>query len=173
MEQYYLQKVKSDEENTAMRFINEAKEFLKSKGVDQWQKGYPDTNSIKEDIKKQIGYFLMENNIPLAYMCIDFDGEPAYDTLNGHWLSNTGSYGVLHRLAIGTAHRGRGLASVSFTLAEELMREHSVKSFRADTDENNEIMKHLLSKNGFVYCGTIWFDNSVKIAYEKILYVED
>ena len=49
------------------------------------------------------------------------------------------------------------------------MKRRRMESFRIDTDENNEVMKHLLTKNGFTYCGTIWFDNSVKIAYEKLL----
>ncbi len=64
---------------------------------------------------------------------------------------------------------GKGLATVSLRLAEECMKRRKTGSFRIDTDENNEVMKHLLSKNGFAYCGTIWFDNSVKIAYEKLL----
>ena len=45
------------------------------------------------------------------------------------------------------------------------MKRRRMESFRIDTDENNEVMKHLLTKNGFTYCGTIWFDNSVKTAY--------
>lgn len=51
------------------------------------------------------------------------------------------------------------------------MKDRKVGSFRVDTDEDNHIMKHILSKNGFTYCGTIWFDNSVKIAYEKVFSV--
>lgn len=169
LNRYSLKIVEQSEEDTAMVFINEAKAFLKSRGVDQWQRGYPDTNTIRNDIANQRGYFLMADKCPLAYMCIDFEGEPAYDGLNGHWLNNSSSYGVLHRLAIGAEFRGKGLATVSLKLAEALMQRRKTGSFRIDTDENNEVMKHLLSKNGFAYCGTIWFDNSVKIAYEKLL----
>lgn len=166
--QYHLKIAEPNEEGIAMDFICQAKEFLKSKGVDQWQKGYPDASTIQKDIANHKGYFLMEEYHYLAYLCIDFEGEMAYDNLQGHWLSDV-PYGVLHRLAVGNGHRGKGLASVCFQLAEDLMKSRNVKSFRIDTDENNEIMKHLLSKNGFTYCGTIWFDNSIKIAYEKLL----
>lgn len=38
-----------------------------------------------------------------------------------------------------------------------------------DTDNDNQIMKHLLEKNGFQFCGTICFDNSEKIAFEKLI----
>ena len=160
LNQYSLKAVEPGEEDIAMSFINEAKAFLKSRGVDQWQKGYPDANTIKKDIANQRGYFLMADECPLAYMCIDFEGEPAYDGLNGRWLNNSSSYGVLHRLAIGAKYRGRGLATISFKLAEALMERRKAGSFRIDTDENNAVMKHLLSKNGFTCCGTIWFDNS-------------
>ena len=70
---------------------------------------------------------------------------------------------------MGERSRGKGAATIAIQLAEELMKCRRMESFRIDTDENNEVMKHLLTKNGFTYCGTIWFDNSVKIAYEKLL----
>ncbi len=167
-ENYYLKIVTENEVAAAMGFINEAKAFLKSQGVDQWQQGYPNQAVIEQDIAEQKGYFLMDGDEPLAYMCVDFNGEPAYNDLNGNWLSDL-PYGVVHRLAIGSKRRGCGLASISFQLAEKLILEHGFKSFRVDTDDDNKIMKHLLDKNGFTYCGTIWFDYSTKIAYEKLL----
>ena len=42
-------------------------------------------------------------------------------------------------------------------------------NFRVDTDADNKIMQHILKKNGFTYCGVIWFDHSEKIAFEKLL----
>ena len=170
MKSYALRLTRPGEEDEAMRFINDAKAFLKSKGVDQWQTGYPDEAAISGDILNKKGYFLTKNGNPIAYMCIDFDGEPAYDGLNRQWLTDS-SYGVMHRLAIGSESRGRGMADIAFGLAEKLMKDRKVGSFRVDTDEDNHIMKHILSKNGFTYCGTIWFDNSVKIAYEKVFSV--
>lgn len=50
-----------------------------------------------------------------------------------------------------------------------MSRERGVFSFRVDTDGDNQIMKHLLAKCGFTYVGDIWFDNSIKIAFEKQL----
>lgn len=44
-----------------------------------------------------------------------------------------------------------------------------ISNFRVDTDADNQIMQHVLKKNGFVYCGVIWFDNSEKIAFEKLI----
>ena len=54
LSQYSLKIVEPSEEDIAMAFINEAKVFLKSKGVDQWQNGYPRADTIKEDTRMQI-----------------------------------------------------------------------------------------------------------------------
>ena len=158
------------EENTAaMAVIDEAKAFLKQQGIDQWQKGYPDSDCIRRDLAAQKGWFVTDDeDTVLGYFCLDFDGEPAYQNLLGRWLSDA-PYAVVHRLAFSGRARGKGLAGEVFRLVEEHCTAKGIPSLRCDTDEDNRIMKNLLSKQGFTYCGTIWFDNSVKIAYEKLL----
>ena len=158
------------EYDAAMAIIDEAKAFLKQQGIDQWQTGYPDLACICGDIHSGKGYFVTDGEQVAGYLCLDFDGEPAYDGLRGEWLSGEkAAYAVVHRLAFAASARGKGLASEVFRLVERKCAEKGVSSIRCDTDDANGTMKNLLAKNGFTYCGTIWFDNSVKIAYEKIL----
>lgn len=161
-----LRKAKGDELDTAMALIDQAKAFLKQQGVDQWQSGYPDRDCIAADIAAEKGYFCVEDGTVAGYLCIDFDGEPAYASLNGTWLTQE-TYVVVHRMALDDRVKGRGLASRVFALVEELARGKGVHSFKVDTDRDNRIMRHLLEKNGFSYCGTIRFDNSEKVAFEK------
>lgn len=169
MEHFSLQPVAIQDLETAMGLICEAKRYLKSQGIDQWQAGYPDESSIREDIENNRGYFITDGTQTAAYLCIDFKGEPAYETLIGSWLSNL-PYAVIHRMAIAEDYRGKGLASTVFQLAERLCKEKNVSSIRVDTDEKNLIMRHVIAKNGFEYCGTVWFQNSSKQAYEKIIH---
>ena len=89
-----------------------------------------------------------------------FAGEASYETLQGSWKSDL-PYAVVHRMAISGAYRGHGIASIAFQLIEELCIQNGIYSVRVDTDEKNAIMRHVLEKNGFDYCGTIWFDNQV------------
>lgn len=161
-----LRKAKVHELDTAMALIDQAKAFLKQQGVDQWQSGYPDRDCIAADLATEKGYFCVEDGTVVGYLCIDFDGEPAYASLHGTWLTQE-AYVVVHRMALDDRVKGRGLASRAFTLVEELAREKGVHSFKVDTDRDNRIMRHLLEKNGFSYCGTIRFDNSEKVAFEK------
>lgn len=165
---YKIVKAKYGEQKTAMTFINQAKTFLKACGVDQWQNGYPDETCISDDIKLGKGYFICKGDIPAGYMCIDFDGEPAYDELQGNWL-NDEKYIVIHRMAMSDSERGNGIAQKAFGLAGEIAVSEGVKNIRVDTDDDNDVMKHILKKSGFTYCGTIWFDNSEKIAFQKEL----
>lgn len=151
-----------------MELIEQAKAFLKESGVDQWQDGYPEQSHIEKDMKNGAGYICVDQGQMVGYLCVDYNGEPAYDGLNGAWLSIQ-PYVVVHRLALDNRVKGRGLASEVFRLVEEMSRKRGIHSFKIDTDEGNQIMKHLLLKNGFHYCGTINFENSEKIAYEKLI----
>lgn len=167
-----LRKAKEEELAGAMRIIQMAKEHLKAQGIDQWQNGYPDEARIARDIAEGKGYFLTEDDIISGYLCIDYDGEPAYENLNGEWAT-AGPYVVVHRMAFSDKARGKGLADAAFRLVEKQSAGKGIRSFRVDTDEDNKKMRHILEKNGFVYRGTIWFDNSVKIAFDKKIYLQE
>lgn len=165
---YQLRNAMAGEENLAMEIINQAKAYLKEQGIDQWQTGYPNLEVILGDIANQRGYFILEGDRVFGYACIDYEGEPAYKELKGDWLSGDDTpYVVVHRMAFAKESRGKGLANVAFRLVEEQAKEKGISSFRVDTDEANKIMQHVLKKNGFAFCGVIWFDNSEKIAFEK------
>ncbi len=163
-----LRLVKPKETEIAMDIINMAKALLKSQGIDQWQSGYPDYARIEQDVNQATAYFIEEDGDIMGYLCADFGGEPAYEHLKGDWAT-TEPYVVLHRLAFTDKARGKGLATTAFKLVEELSKSKGVMSFRVDTDEANKTMQHILKKNGFTYRGVIWFDNSEKIAFDKII----
>ena len=80
----FLQSADRKEAEKAMALIDEAKEFLKSQGIDQWQTGYPDMETIIGDLEHGRGYFIEEGSNAAAYLCIDFAGE-ASETLQGSW----------------------------------------------------------------------------------------
>lgn len=151
-----------------MELIRQAIDHLKRCGVDQWQKGYPDRASIQADIDEQTGYLLADGTQAVGYMCVSFDGEPAYGSIDGAWKSLQ-DYAVIHRMAIDDSAKGRGLASTMMEFAETLCVLRGIRSIKVDTDMDNHAMRHILEKNGYQYCGLIRFDNSDKIAFEKLL----
>ena len=101
-----------------------------------------------------------------GYMCIDFDGAPAYEKIEGEWRTGE-PYAVVHRMAFDRNFRNRGLADSTFQLIEELCVENNIRNIRVDTDFPNERMQHILKRNGFVNCGVIMFQGSGKLAFDK------
>ena len=103
-----------------------------------------------------------------AYLCIDFDGEPAYGEIRGAWQTEE-PYAVVHRMAFAGEFRGQGLTQTAFRLIEALCLERGVRSLRVDTGLPNRRMQHILEKNGFSHRGTIYFQGGERMAYDKAL----
>lgn len=148
--------------------IDAGRAFQREQGFTQWTEEYPNPDTIREDIQKQKGYVVRVEKETAGYLCLDFDGEPAYETIQGNW--HTGEpYAVVHRLAFHPKFRGIGLAGITFQKVEELCRKKGIRAIRIDTDFPNKRMQHILEKNGYVRCGVIVFQGSEKLAYDKIL----
>lgn len=148
--------------------IDMGRRFQREQGFTQWTEDYPTLETVREDIRAGKGYALLTDGKIAGYMCIDFDGEPAYQNIEGAWRLE-GPYAVVHRMAFHSAFRGMGLAEAAFRLIEELCGRKGVSIIRVDTDFPNKRMQHILTKSGFVNCGTIVFQGGAKLAYDKIL----
>lgn len=88
----------------------------------------------------------------IAYGAVVFDGEPAYDAIDGQWLTDE-PYVLVHRIAVADGERGRGVAAEFLHRVEALASERGVKAFRIDTNFDNRTMLRLLERTGFSYCG--------------------
>ena len=49
-----------------IKIINQAKQYFKNEGIDQWQDGYPNEDSIINDINQHEAYVLENNGKILA-----------------------------------------------------------------------------------------------------------
>ena len=150
------------------QIILQAKERMRLRGSRQWQDGYPAIENITGDIEKEYGYVLCSDNEIIAYAAIIFDGEQAYDSIQGNWLSDR-PYVVVHRLAVADGMTQRGVATLFLEKVEELSRQNKVFSFRVDTNFDNQYMLKILTKSGFTYCGEVFYESSARMAYEKII----
>lgn len=142
----------------------------KNDGSDQWQDGYPNQAVIEHDITKGIGYVLTDDNMIIGYAAILFNDEPAYEQLNGTWLTN-GDFAVVHRVAISDDYVGKGLAQKIFHFTEDLAITNNIFSIKVDTNFDNSPMLKILEKLGYTYCGEVTFRGSFRKAFEKTLLV--
>ena len=162
-----LELAKIEELEKCYEIVDMGREFQKEQGFVQWTDDYPNLNTIHEDILRQKGYVVKVNGEIAGYMCIDFDGEPAYENIEGKWRLEA-PYGVVHRMAFDKKFRGMGLADITFNLIEDLCKRKNIHYIRIDTDFPNERMQHILKKNGYENCGVIIFQGSGKLAFDKI-----
>lgn len=153
-----------------MRAVREAQAFMKTLGIDQWQDGYPERETLERDIELEQLYVVADGGGVAAFAALSLLPEPVYDDIDGAWRSE-GPYLTIHRMAIDDAHRGGGIASEIVRQAERIARENARASVRVDTHTGNRAMRRFLEKSGFEYCGTVLYlvkkGDPVRVAYEK------
>lgn len=104
----------------------------------------------------------------VAYGAVVFDGEPAYDAIDGAWLTD-GDYVVLHRMAVTDGEKGRGVATEFMRRVEAMACGRGTGSMRVDTNFDNRYMLRMLGRLGFVYCGKVRYRSGERLAFEKTL----
>ena len=174
-----------DDIDIILEIIEKAKAELKKMGLDQWQKGYPNRETIENDVKKGISHVLeeiAENNENseekisgkiVGTIVLSPEKEEPYSKIEGKWITDD-DYMVVHRLAVDSDVKNKGLATKILEFSEGVCIENKILSLKADTHENNDPIKNHLSKNGFSITGLIYFDRepdigAKRIAYEKII----
>ena len=156
-----------------MQIIRQAQARMRAAGSSQWQDGYPAPGHISADIGRNRGYVLCKPGVEgplsvIAYGAVVFDGEPAYDAIDGQWLTDE-PYVLVHRIAVADGERGRGVAAEFMRRTEAMARERGIGAFRIDTNHDNRPMLRLLERMGFTFCGKVVYRSGERLAFEKRL----
>ncbi len=151
--------------------FDQARAIMRSDGnLTQWAGGYPDAPAVLRDIDAGVGYVLVRSSAdpvaisasadPVAYFALIPSPDPTYSYIEGAWLDDE-PYGVIHRIASGPENHGIMASILDFAFSK-------FAEIRIDTHENNHIMRHILERSGFVYCGVIYVaDGSPRMAYQR------
>lgn len=150
--------------------LDEAIRKRKDEGSDQWQDGYPNRDVILADIEKGYGFVAERTETGLlAYIAIIGDIEPAYEKLEGEWLTIR-PYTVIHRLAVSQSDPIKGLGTWMMREAEKVSLSWGRPSIKVDTNYDNVGMLRVFDKLGYVYCGEVCFRGGARRrAFEKLL----
>ena len=159
----------------ALRPVFEAaKDIMRSDGnPTQWSApGFPSDALLLRDIERGGGFVIeisprdpsglgRNDNAPvIGYFALLPSPEPTYTFIDGAWLGDE-PYGVIHRIASYPDVHGIFAAIIDCAAARFLR-------LRIDTHRDNRIMRHLIEKHGFTYCGVILLaDGTPRLAYER------
>lgn len=154
----------TDDVPVIMRLIDEARAIMRSCGnVNQWIDGYPSEDTIRQDIANGHCYLCMEQGSGevLASFAFIPGPEPTYKEIyEGNWLDDEPYY-VVHRLASTADSHGIFNDVMDYCMAV-------AGTLRIDTHRDNVIMRHVIDRYGFTYCGIIYLLNGdERLAYQK------
>lgn len=166
-----VRKTEQDDLEALLLLLEEARGTIATLGIDQWQNGYPSRQVVKEDIALFRSYVVTENGQIVGTFVLVDDGEPTYEKIyDGAWETdgNGMSYTAIHRVAVSVTMRGKGVSTALLDYAASHARALGRASLRIDTHEGNVVMRRMLEKHGFAYCGVIYLaDGDPRVAYEK------
>ena len=115
----------------------------------QWGDNFPPQELLEEDIDSNRLFVYVVNGQLLGVFAFILGVDPTYQVIeDGAWLNDALPYGTIHRLASDGALQGVLSLVVSFCRTQ-------CSHLRADTHEDNAVMRHLLEKNGFLRCGIV------------------
>ena len=161
---FTIRKTTLNEIDIIMKLIEYGKEKMREDGnLNQWTNGEPNESLIKKDIENGNSYIILLDKEPIGTFAFISGPDSTYLKIyEGKWL-NDDNYYVLHRIA--GKYKGKGLMKqiLNFCFSK-------TNNIRIDTHRDNNIMRHILDKEGFKYCGIIYLeDNDERLAYQKII----
>ncbi|MDR1004532.1 MAG: GNAT family N-acetyltransferase [Prevotellaceae bacterium] len=146
-----------------MQAYEYARALMRAQGnTTQWTNGYPSEALIRSEIDACHSFVCTDRKGELlGTFCFITGEDPTYVHIyEGAWL-NDEPYGVVHRLATNGKQPGIGKACLDWCAAR-------CQNLRIDTHQDNLLMQHLLEKQGFKRCGTIYVaDGTPRIAYQR------
>ena len=147
----------------ALELFTAAKAIMRSSGnLTQWEDGYPNADIVRSDINKGGARIVERDGQTAGYFALIPSPEPAYSSIQGKWLDDAAPYFVIHRIASSAATHGIFQEIIEYAASVS-------PNIRIDTHRDNRIMRHLIEKAGFEYCGIIHLaDGSERLAFQKV-----
>ena len=164
-----IRKAKEDDVLKIMEIIKSTVKEMKGYNNTQWDENYPRDIDFFNDIKNGDLYVEEIENSIKGFVCINYVEPNEYKDLN--WSSNEKCM-VIHRMAVDSNFRNRGVGKKLISFAEELAKENNIKYIKTDTYSINTKMNSLFLKCGLKLIGEMSFLGKEKpfYCYDKILY---
>ena len=165
----FTRRAQNSDVDKIVQILNDAISFLKESGSSQWQSGYPNRETVEEDIEKRVAWVLTVDNEVAGYAAVVIGKDPNYAKIDGEWNNDVDSYATIHRIAISSKFRGMHLTQFFLSNIISLTYAQEIHNFRIDTGEKNKIVQHIATSHNFIKRGIIQVDDPInpdRLAYE-------
>lgn len=157
-----IRKTTFDDMNVLLKLYENARTFMSNHGnPTQWGTAYPPASMLEQDITAGHSYVCEEDGYIIATFYFRTGKDDTYAKIyDGQWLNDL-PYGVVHRITSDGSVKGAASFCLEWAFSQ-------CGNLKIDTHRDNQIMQHMLEKNGFTRCGIIYIeDGSERIAYQK------
>ena len=190
---YDIRKATEQDIDLILKMFDHSRTVMRQDGNHAQWVGYPTRADVAEDVRRGVAYLVVSGQLPVVsgaaplktsdnapttdHRALATDHwplatpigtfalvpgeEPTYGYIDhGRWIDERTPYCTLHRVAAmpGTS----GVAEAVFRYIKD-----TCTHLRVDTHALNRPMRHILEKEGFVYCGIIYMpDGGPRDAYE-------
>ena len=170
--EHYIRPARPDDLDAILGAIESGRQYLKAQGLPQWQDGEgPNQTVVASDLDAGHGYVLLSAGAVSGYLALipGPDGTPPLS--EGTWDERFGRYAAVHRLALGTNCRGRGLGGIFLRDAITAARVLGYRDIRIDTHPGNTIMQRAIARAGFTCVGLMHLPipHGERLAYQLLL----
>ena len=129
--------------------------YMESQGIYQWNKYYPNSDIIENDISSENSYLLKDNGKYIAFVAINEEQSPEYREIN--WLSNERKVLVIHRLCVHPEFQGKGIAKIILKFIEDFAVKNNYSCIRLDAYSGNNKALKLYKNFGYNQVGQLYF----------------
>jgi Acetyltransferases len=134
-----------------LELISNCIKYMERQGIYQWNKFYPDSELIENDITSEDCYVLKDNEKCVAYVAINEEQAPEYSQIN--WFTDGRKVLVIHRLSVHPEFQGKGIAKEILKFIEDFANKNSYSSIRLDAYSGNEKALNLYENFGYKKAG--------------------
>lgn len=134
--------------------ISECIKNMESQGIYQWNKFYPDSEIIENDIKNEECYILKDNAKCVAYVVLNQEQPLEYSQIR---FTDVENVLVIHRLCVHPEFQGKGLAKKILKFIEDYAIKNNYSCIRLDAYSGNEKALKLYENYGYKKVGQIYF----------------
>lgn len=153
---------------TILSFIKATQEDFEINGINQWQNGYPNRESILQDILSGHGFVCQKGEDVVSYFYFNNEEDPYYEVISEGAWKNSDPYFVIHRFVVDPLMRGQGIAKWILKECSKMISEENITNIRVDTHPDNLGMIKLLQACNYKYCGVVRVKDGLRLAFQYV-----